>query len=142
MRVLRNSLWVFFALVACAAASEGRALDPAWEAVGRQAGGLVVAAILYVVTGILRALKERHLIDEDLKMRWLLRAEEEASVIVCAVEAWALRQGREIRGEEKLREATRRLVERIPGLSGDRAAELVEAALVPLAQAVARRIGA
>ena len=141
MRIFKLSLCVFFASAACAMASE-RALDPIWASIGQRLGEMVAIALLALIGKILSWAQERRLIDEEIKMRLLKRSEEEAAVIVAYVEARAVAAGQKMRGEEKLREATRRLVERIPGLSGDRAAELVEAALVPLAQGAAKRIGA
>jgi hypothetical protein len=135
-------LFGLFVVCGPAWAASEKALDPVWSALGERLGQLLVVLLLGMLGKALAYLEERKVIDATTRLRCEERAELEAQRIVIWVEGYALQAGRSLDGEAKLRLATARLVERIPGLSGERAAELVEAALVPFGLGLAKVIAA
>lgn len=139
-RIACIAVCLLFIGVGIALADDPRPLDPVWSALGDRLGQLLVVLLLGMVGKALAYLEERKVIDATTRLRLDERAELEAQRIVVWVEGEALKAGRALNGEAKLRLATAKLVERIPGLSGDRAAELVEAVLVPLGQGLGKAI--
>lgn len=137
-----RELWIFLIAIvaiifgpvnAWAETAKGpQALDPLWSQIGHGLGALIAGALAALASVMVKHLEERKLIREETAREYDARISSASDQVVVAVEAWALRQGRKVNAEEKLKEGIRRLLRRFKFLDHEEAEEHVEESLLPL----------